>query len=714
MSGRMYNFFIGLFIILIALVSILCFYKFRADIKAVDTSFEVSVKNIVFKDEIGEVYIKSEKVADYIVNYKNGNLSSNATNYSGNDIIVLFNALKSGNEEIEIKTNNARKVINVKICDKLNASDKTIKLEVNKVENLNFDLESDCLQEYSFKIENPDIAILENGQIKALKNGQTNLVITRNDEMYVYKIEVGKEEIPVTSIAFDKSSYDVKKGNSIVTDVSITPKNATDKTFDCISSDTSIATVEVTSKGCKINGVKKGDVTVTVTSKNDKKATCKVTVEDVTLITSIKLNKSSLKLTKGSSETIKATLTPSNATEEITWSSSDEKIAKVDKNGKVTALKAGKATITVKSASGKKATCEVTVEDGIMVTSIKLNKTSLEIIYGSTNKLIATITPSNATEGITWSSSNEKIVTVNKNGEITTVAAGVAKITVKSASGKTAECTVTVKPYVEDRGTFPYIYRDGTADLKIERKFYNSTLTGKNTRYYLAHLVLKDYSRLHTGLVSTTREANGKYAGGLVSKAASEVGAIFAVEGDYTANTAKGTVHAGVYYNYKSSVNPSSIKATACYGYYNKYTGVLGNCKNLKSANMAKAISSKELTDIFRFGGNLVVDRQNQFTKDATQRPRQANFVGYVKPGEFYFVVSEGLAYSNANLPSDGSSYGLTRWEKANLLINLGCSFGTQLDGGASIIVWFMGKKLNSAYEIKSERDWLTDFVYLK
>lgn len=631
MSGRMYNFFIGLFIVLITLVSILCFYKFRASIGVVDTSFEVSAKNIVFKDEIGEMYIKSEKVTDYIVNYKNGNLSSNATNYSGNDIIVLFNALKSGNEEIEIKTNNARKVINVKICDKLNASDKTIKLEVNKVENLNFDLESDCLQEYSFKIENPDIAILENGQIKALKNGQTNLVITRNDEMYVYKIEVGKEEIPVTSIAFDKSSYDVKKGNSIVADVSVTPKNATDKTFDCISSDTSIATVEVTSKGCKINGVKKGDVTVTVTSKNDKKATCKVTVEDVTLIT-----------------------------------------------------------------------------------SIKLNKTSLEIIYGSTNKLIATITPSNATEGITWSSSNEKIVTVNKNGEITTVAAGVAKITVKSASGKTAECTVTVKPYVEDRGTFPYIYRDGTADLKIERKFYNSTLTGKNTRYYLAHLVLKDYSRLHTGLVSTTREANGKYAGGLVSKAASEVGAIFAVEGDYTANTAKGTVHDSVYYNYKSSVNPSSIKATACYGYYNKYTGVLGNCENLKSANMAKAISSKELTDIFRFGGNLVVDRQNKFTKDATQRPRQANFVGYVKPGEFYFVVSEGLAYSNANLPSDGSSYGLTRWEKANLLINLGCSFGTQLDGGASIIVWFMGKKLNSAYEIKSERDWLTDFVYLK
>ena len=110
----------------------------------------------------------------------------------------------------------------------------------------------------------------------------------------------------------------------------------------------------------------------------------------------------------------------------------------------------------------------------------------------------------------------------------------------------------------------------------------------------------------------------------------------------------------------------------------------------------------------------MIKDGVNQYTADASQRPRQANSIGYVRPGEFYFIVSEGLAYSDADIPSDGSSYGLTRWEKAELLKSLGCSFGAQFDGGGSIIVWFRGKQLQSRSVITTERDYLTDFVYLK
>ncbi len=265
-----------------------------------------------------------------------------------------------------------------------------------------------------------------------------------------------------------------------------------------------------------------------------------------------------------------------------------------------------------------------------------------------------------------------------------------------------------------NKAGYPYYYKDATSSLTIEKKEYNSTLTGKKTVYYVAHLILSDYKRLHTDLTSHKIGSDGTYLTRKISVAAKEVNAILALEGDYRLNSSYGTVRDGVFYSNKG-LNPSDLDPKkACFAYYNKETGVLGDCKKLKSSTLAEAIESHELTDTFRFANNLVVDGKNSYKPDPDQRPRQANFVGYVKPGEFYFIVSEGLAYSDSDKPSDGTSYGLTRYEKGELLKSLGCTFGTQFDGGGSVILWFMGKQLESRREIKNERDWLTDYVYFK
>lgn len=333
---------------------------------------------------------------------------------------------------------------------------------------------------------------------------------------------------------------------------------------------------------------------------------------------------------------------------------------------------------------------------------------------------------------------NLKNADVNEDGKITIsdyitikkLILGVIKATPRPTATPTPKPTSTPKPTPTPKPTatptprptskpvynldnFPYRYHDDTADLTIEKKTYDSSITGKKTVYYQVHLVLSDYSRLHTALTSYKRKADGTYETRKISTVAKELGAILALEGDYRLNSSYGTVRDGVYYSAKS-LDPTTIKAKkACYAYYNKATGVLGNCNNLKSNTIQDAINSKELTDTFRFGSNLVVNGENKTAKDDA-RHRQANFVGYVKPGEFYFIVSEGAAYSDSEKPSDGSSYGLTPYDRAELLINLGCSFGAQLDGGQSVIVWFMGKKLQSLKVINNERDWLTDYVYLK
>ena len=137
------------------------------------------------------------------------------------------------------------------------------------------------------------------------------------------------------------------------------------------------------------------------TEDGEKTATCKVTVKDKEVnVTEVKLNKTQTSILVGASETLVATVLPENATnQKVSWKSSDEAVATVDANGKVTGVKAGEATITVTTEDGgKTATCKVTVSDKqVNVTEVKLNKTQTSILVGASETLVATVLPENAT-----------------------------------------------------------------------------------------------------------------------------------------------------------------------------------------------------------------------------------------------------------------------------------------------------------------------------
>ena len=160
-------------------------------------------------------------------------------------------------------------------------------------------------------------------------------------------------------------------------------------------------------------------------------------------VTGISLNTSSTSVTVGSTVTLTATVTPSNATNKtITWSTNNSSVATVS-NGVVTGKSAGTATITA-TAGSYSATCTVSVANAtIAVTGISLDKTSTKVATGKSITLIATVTPSNATDKtITWTTSNSSIASVN-NGTITGKSTGTATITA-TAGGKSATCSVTV------------------------------------------------------------------------------------------------------------------------------------------------------------------------------------------------------------------------------------------------------------------------------
>ena len=161
---------------------------------------------------------------------------------------------------------------------------------------------------------------------------------------------------------------------------------------------------------------------------------------------SITLNKPVYTLKKRKTVRLKAVLNKAAKKKGIEWKSSKPRVASVSKNGKVTAKKNGKATITARVKGTKvKASSRITV--GTPVSKIKLNRKSVSLKTGQKFTLKATVSPKKATtKKVAYKSSNKKTATVSKKGVIRAVSFGTAKITVPAAdgSGKKASCTVKV------------------------------------------------------------------------------------------------------------------------------------------------------------------------------------------------------------------------------------------------------------------------------
>ena len=145
--------------------------------------------------------------------------------------------------------------------------------------------------------------------------------------------------------------------------------------------------------------------------------------------------------------TITPTITPSNATNKgVTWSSSNPAVATVNASGVVTYVKEGTTiiTATAQDGSGIKGTCTVTCTENIKVTGISLFHPTL-FPESPTYTIVPQITPSNATnKGVSWSSSNPAVATVNTSGVVTYISSGTAVITATAidGSGVVGKCTV--------------------------------------------------------------------------------------------------------------------------------------------------------------------------------------------------------------------------------------------------------------------------------
>ena len=289
-----------------------------------------------------------------------------------------------------------------------------------------------------------------NGKVTAIKAGTATISVKTNDGGFTAtcKVTVIAKVIKVSGVTLDKDALKLVEGNTATLIATISPANATNQAVTWESSDTNVATVD---DNGKVTAIKAGTATISVkTNDGGFTATCEVTVTTkVIKVSGVSLDKDALKLVEGNTATLIATISPANATNQaVTWESSDTSIASVDSNGKVTAIKAGAATISVKTNDGGfTASCKVTViAKVIKVSGVSLDKNALKLVEGNTATLIATISPANATnQAVTWESSDTNIASVDSNGKVTAIKAGTATISVKTNDGGlTASCKVTV------------------------------------------------------------------------------------------------------------------------------------------------------------------------------------------------------------------------------------------------------------------------------
>ena len=264
-------------------------------------------------------------------------------------------------------------------------------------------------------------------------------VTVEKGEAVVLPVAFGTDDTPAVT------PETAATGESAETDEKLA-KAASKLTVEWTSSDESVATVDATGMVVAVSAGE-ADITASVTN-SEMSAVCKVTVKvaakDITVPDNL-----DVKLNDGNETTVEATVSPADATDvKVSYASTDEAVATVDKDGRVQVLQPGECDIiTTLMQDGEKVTEKTThVKAFYEVESITLDSNEGKLTVGNSHTIKATVAPEEvaAETTIEWSSSNEKVATVDENGKVTAIAAGEATITA-TVGEKSANYEVTVE-----------------------------------------------------------------------------------------------------------------------------------------------------------------------------------------------------------------------------------------------------------------------------
>lgn len=286
------------------------------------------------------------------------------------------------------------------------------------------------------------------GVIHAVRAGTANIRIESHDGGKTAQCEV-TVLCHVSEIEFDEESIIGFVGSEIQLEAKVLPERASDQTVTWESSNDDVAII---SKNGKLRLWAQGETDIKVTSTDNPNAWAVLHVKVLVHSESVSLDKSDANLFEGESVQLNATIRPYDDPALVKWTSSNESIATVSDSGLVTAKKLGQVTIKAQANDNPDnyAICTVNVKKH--VTGVSISPVyDIYIFKGTTQKINATVSPSNASDkSVVWSSSDDKIASVDENGIVKGLGKGQVIITVKTNDlGFTATKTINVVPCID-------------------------------------------------------------------------------------------------------------------------------------------------------------------------------------------------------------------------------------------------------------------------
>jgi uncharacterized protein YjdB/flavodoxin len=291
---------------------------------------------------------------------------------------------------------------------------------------------------------NPNVAtVSSSGNVTAVSTGMATITATTTDGSNLTAKSSVTVTNPVISVSLNKQVTSLYVGQTTTLIPYCVPENADNTNITWASSNETTAVVQngvVTAKAL-------GTAVISATSVTGKTAKCTVNVVP-TPAASIILNVMTLAMTVDEQFNLTATVKPDDTTNKtVKWTSNNVNVVAVSSDGKVTAKKSGTAIITVRTTDGSSlsATCTIVVTSPVR--AISMNKQEAGMFVEESVQITASCSPQNADNTtVAWTSSNNNIATVSKDGKIKAVGAGVATITATTTDGTnlSASCRVTV------------------------------------------------------------------------------------------------------------------------------------------------------------------------------------------------------------------------------------------------------------------------------
>lgn len=286
---------------------------------------------------------------------------------------------------------------------------------------------------------NTVVSISDNKTVTANSVGKSVITVTAGTYSKKIQVEVIQK---VNVITVTPSNRTLTVGDTLTFTAAVSPENA-NQSVEWSCSPATAATLTASGKQATVKFESAQDqVTITAKATDGSNVTGSATVKVLPKVESVSLDKSELKMTVGSTDSLKATVLPEKATQQLKYESSKTSVATVNDNGVVTAVAAGTTVITATSTDGtnKSASCTVTVGEvsNVPVTGVKVSPPEVTLDVGGSQQLKWTVEPSNATnKKLIFKSSDDSVATVSNTGYITAVKNGNAVITVTSDDNNT-------------------------------------------------------------------------------------------------------------------------------------------------------------------------------------------------------------------------------------------------------------------------------------